>query len=357
LGSKALLVYGNAANHHDVLYLANYLVGFEAVLMLPLEGEAVLLVNYFNHQPHARRVGRVQNVRWGGDDIAYGAAGVIRELGLERSRVGLAGPLPFHRHTALQRELPDAELTDFLPQMSRMRLRKSDEEIEFIRRGAAFCDLAIDALERELRPGLTEHELAAIVEGAYLGLGGKNQIHFIGVTPMRDPALCCPAQTHSNRKVENGDVVLTEISATYHGYMGQILRTFSVGEDPTPEYARMHDTAVEAYERVRAVIKGGASSEDVLDAAAVIHDAGYTIYDDLLHFAAGGSYSPYLRTRRTTRVAREPFTFQAGQTIVVQPNVITPDERSGVQVGEMLLVTKTGTERLHNRPLAFIRCG
>jgi Xaa-Pro aminopeptidase len=327
------------------------------MLVLPLDGEPVLLVNYFNHQPNARRVSRIHDVRWGGDDIAAGAAGVVRERGLERGRIGVAGPLPFQRHTGLRREMPGAELIDLLPQMSRMRLQKSDEEIEFIRRGAAFSDLAIDALERELRPGLTEHELAAIVEAAYLGLGGKNQIHFLGVTPMRAPALCCPAQTHSSRKVQKGDVVLTEISATYHGYMGQILRTFSVGQDPTPEYARMHDAAVEAHERIRAVIKDGASSEAVLEAAEVIHEAGYTIYDDLLHFAAGGSYSPYLRTRRTTGLARQQFTFRAGQTIVVQPNVITPDERSGVQVGEMLLVTETGTERLHNRPIAFIRCG
>ena len=34
-------------------------------------------------------------------------------------------------------------------------------------------------------------------------------------------------------------------------------------------------------------------------------------------------------------------------TVVVQPNVVTPDERAGVQVGELLLVTETGMERLH----------
>jgi Xaa-Pro aminopeptidase len=32
---------------------------------------------------------------------------------------------------------------------------------------------------------------------------------------------------------------------------------------------------------------------------------------------------------------------------VVQPNVITPDQKAGVQVGELILVTKTGFERMH----------
>lgn len=354
--TDVLLVFGSAGSHHDVLYLTNFPVGFEAMLILPIEGEPTLLVNYVNHQPTARRVGQVADVRWGGDDIAATSAGVLRERGLGKRRIGLAGPLPFHRHASLQRELPASELVSLLPAIAGLRLVKSAEEIEFIRRGAALSDLAVDALERGARPGLTEHELAAIVEGAYLGLGGKNQIHFIGVTPMRNPSLCCPAQTHSTRKVEKGDVILTEISATYHGYMGQILRTFCVGEDPTPGYGVMHDVAVEAYERVRAVIRDGAGSEDVLDAAEVIHSSGYTIYDDLVHFAAGGSYSPYLRTRRTSGHAYRPFTFRAGQTIVVQPNVITEDERSGVQVGELLLVTETGTESLHSRALRLIRC-
>jgi Xaa-Pro dipeptidase len=50
--------------------------------------------------------------------------------------------------------------------------------------------------------------------------------------------------------------------------------------------------------------------------------------------------------------ARRPvpdFTFEAGMTVVVQPNVVTPDERAGVQVGELLLVTDEAVERLHAR--------
>jgi Xaa-Pro aminopeptidase len=44
------------------------------------------------------------------------------------------------------------------------------------------------------------------------------------------------------------------------------------------------------------------------------------------------------------------FTFRAGMTVVVQPNVVTPDETAGVQTGELLLVTADGAERLHAVP-------
>jgi Xaa-Pro aminopeptidase len=42
-------------------------------------------------------------------------------------------------------------------------------------------------------------------------------------------------------------------------------------------------------------------------------------------------------------------------TVVVQPNVVTRDGRAGVQVGEMVLVTDTGIERLHKAPRGFRR--
>jgi hypothetical protein len=42
-------------------------------------------------------------------------------------------------------------------------------------------------------------------------------------------------------------------------------------------------------------------------------------------------------------------------TCVVQPNVITPDQRAGVQVGELILVTDTGWERMHGAERGFFR--
>jgi hypothetical protein len=44
-------------------------------------------------------------------------------------------------------------------------------------------------------------------------------------------------------------------------------------------------------------------------------------------------------------------------TVVIQPNVVTDDERMGVQVGELVRVTHTGIESLHHSPMRFIQCG
>jgi hypothetical protein len=48
---------------------------------------------------------------------------------------------------------------------------------------------------------------------------------------------------------------------------------------------------------------------------------------------------------------------ETNMTIVVQPNVIIPDQKAWVQVGERVRITKTGWERLHRSPRGSLRVG
>ena len=54
---------------------------------------------------------------------------------------------------------------------------------------------------------------------------------------MEAPEFCVPHQYHPDRTLRAGDVFVTEISTTFWGYAGQILRTFTIASDPTPRYA------------------------------------------------------------------------------------------------------------------------
>jgi Xaa-Pro aminopeptidase len=356
-GLSALVLHGTAGSYQEIQYLSNFLVTREAMLVFPQDGEPTMFVQYYNHLPNARRVSSIEDIRWGGMDIAVTAANNLQERGLAQSHIGIMGMIPLKCYQTIRQALPRATFVDFSSQMQQLRLIKSDEELMFLRKGAEFSDLAIEALEHEARPGITEHELAAIVESAYLGLGGKNHIHYMATTSMRNPTVCVPAQQQSKRLIEKGDVLITEISAHYHGYPGQILRPFTIGMQPTPEYQRMYEVAVDVYQRIVDVIHDGETINEVLDAAEYIHAAGFTIYDDLLHGFGGGYLPPILRTRRTSVKPPQPFIFRENMTIVIQPNVITEDERMGVQVGELVRVTHDGVESLHRYPMRFIQCG
>lgn len=357
-----LLIYGSPPFlNAEVEYLCNYPTTWEAFLIFPAEPNptATLFAQMRNHIQQATILTRHAEVHWGGLNTAAAAAEKIKEQGFAEGRIGLVGfNFPVHHFELLSKELPKATFVNFNFQMLEIRLVKSDEELEALRQGAEYCDLAIEALEREVRPGLTEYQLAAIVQGSYLGLGGRNTIHYMATTPMSNPRDCAPRQYQSSRVLEKGDLLLTELSAhRFEGYPGQILRPFTIGNSPpTVEYQKMYDIAVEAYNRLANVIRAGTTTDEVLDAAEYIHESGYTIYDDLVHCLGGGYLPPILRTRRTSPSPPPPYTYRENMTIVIQPNIVTEDERMGVQVGELLRVTKSGVESLHRYPMRFIQC-
>ncbi len=348
-----LVVYG-AGRNADVQYLTNWPGTRESYVVFPRDGEPALRVQLSNHLPNAQRTAILGDVRWGGTDSVETVAAALRERRIERGRIGLVGAMPWQHHAALARALPNVTWVDATRLLRDIRTVKSDEELARIRIACRFTDMAMEALAREVRPGLREDQLAAIVEGAYAREGGTHGIHFMATTPMREPRIGVPSQIPSLRTIEAGDVLITEISAEHWGYSGQIHRTYAIGAEPTEAYRRLHDVAVETYERVVDVLRDGATAADVVAAAEVVHERGYTIYDDLFH--GTNQLPPILRTQRTLHAPVPDFVFRANMVVVVQPNVVTEDARMGLQVGETLNITRSGTERLHGYPMRFVVC-
>jgi Xaa-Pro aminopeptidase len=184
--------------------------------------------------------------------------------------------------------------------------------------------------------------------------GGELELCYLASTPMEDPSVCVPGQNPGERRIQSGDVIITEIGAAYRGYAGQIHRPVAVGRPPLPAYQQLFEVALEAYQQIVASIRPGATGQEVLEAAEVIHRKGYTIYDDLVHGFGGGYLPPILRTRQTTHGETGEFVFEKNMCIVVQPNIITPDERMGLQLGQLHVVNDEGLESLQHYPLEFI---
>ena len=345
----------------SIQYFSNWPPLVESYLVWRRGGDPTLVVRLWNHVPDAERVSVVSDVRYGGDTPpaqAATVAEVVRSSEHNIERVGLIGPIRLADAEVFTAELPTTRLVDLSADYRALRTIKSEEELLFTRIAAAMNDDAVAAMQAQIRPGINEYEMARIVEDVYLAQRGTNLIHFTLTTPMAAPEFCVPHQYHPDRVVQAGDVVVTEISTNFWGYAGQILRTFSVAADPTPLYQDLHDTAVDAYTTIRNVLRPGTTVGDILDTAEVIHQAGFSIYDDLVHGFGGAYLPPIIRTRRT-RGATHPddHVYAAGTVLVVQPNVITPDLKAGVQVGNALHITNDGVEELQHHPLEFLRCG
>ena len=369
-GLDALLLFGNSGvnrhNEANVFWLSNHLDLHHCYLLAPRdeELEATLWVGLTNHVPNARQVSDVPRIAWGGYDPASRVAERIGELGLGRGRVGLVGVnatfamgMPFEHRLSLRSALPELELVDVTADFARLRTVKSEEEIAWLRRAASLTDDAVLALQAEVRPGMPEYALLGIVEHAYRPKGGLPHIAFLRSMPMAEPNGCLPAQNPSDRRIERGDVIITEISASWWGYSGQIHRPVFVGADPTERWRRMFDAAHEAYLRMAAAIRPGAHEGDVVRAASVLGERGYDIYDDLIH-GYGVDIHPPLIDRSCSRYwpwdehrpAPAGRRFERGMAIVIQPNPITRDEGMGLQLGALTVVTDDGAQSLHRVP-------
>ena len=395
-GAEQALVYGFDRSGSAVEWLTGWPVTREAALLLRPGQRDLLFVCFNNHVPNARRLAPDADVRPGNasaldaalDALATRAdrramaptpSGPGRPRPARPARLGVIGPVPAR---ASDRLAAVGRIVFLDREYTVLRLVKSAEELARMRTGAAMSDDAVAALAAAARPGMTEAECCASLEGAYIAAGGLTHIHYLGVTAMAEPDLCVPAQWPSPRRLRAGDVLTCEVSASYQGYPGQLLRTFTIAAPATSLYGDLHRVAEAAFGAMAARLRAGAAASDLAAAATeIILGAGYTIYDDLVHGFGGGYLPPVISRanlesgRTAAPPARRPsagnftsaaparppsagsFTFAAGMTVVLQPNVITPDERAGVQTGELVLVTESGWEPLHRYPRGLARIG
>jgi Xaa-Pro dipeptidase len=343
---------------HAVLYGANKAgpaVGWltrwpatrEALCVFTPGERDLLLVNFYNHVPNAERIATEAEVRWAGPRPMVTALEELERRGARGGRVAVIGPLGYRPYAALAEYASPVPLDEAY---TRLRLRKSAEELEWLRIGCGFTDDAMRAVHERAVPGTDERELGNLAERAYVGRGGTTHIHYFGTTAV-------PAQWPAARALARGDVLSCEISASYWDYTGQLLRTFTVGDDPAPLHRDLHEVADAAFDEVFAKVRPGATAADLVEASAVIGEAGFTTRDDLVHGFVGGYLPPVLGDRTRTLEGVPEFTLEEGMTIVIQPNVVTPDDSAGVQTGELIVVTPDGAERLHDYERGLLRIG
>ena len=348
-GCDLLVAYGADRAGSAVQWLCGWPVTREAVLIVDARsGEDLLLVQFHNHVTSASELATDCEVRWAGPSTNDTVAEELVRRGAAGRRVGVVGPVPVALHQRLVEGARD--VAPLGAAYTGLRLVKSEEELERLAVGAHLSDLGVLGLRDGLRTGLVDHELSDLVERGYVPLGGTTHIHYFAVTSMANPQRAAPAQHTTGRRVEEGDVVVTEISAAFQGYSGQVLRTMTTADQLVPLYQDLHAVADAAFDAVCGVLRPGATAADVVVASGVIEDAGYTVVDDLVHGFGGGYLPPVLGSRSRPAGPVPDLVLQAGMTLVVQPNVTTLDRTAGVQTGELVVVTDSGAVSLHDVP-------
>lgn len=356
---SALLIFGHAANRRhyqaDVHYFAEVALFHESFLLIPREGEPVLWSTAHNHHQNAIELSRIPDTR---DAPRVPGAGTIiaRELqsrGLATARLGLVGTFFYTEMDALRAALPGLQATNMTGALKRLRSRKSPEELAYQRKAAKGCDAVMEALRDAIRPGITERELHIISENAAWSAECEPTFLYLSSTNTRASDACVPNQLWSRRRIEAGDVINTELTVSYGMYCSQTLRPFFVGE-PTADYERIYEVTKSVYDALAGAIKAGTTLGALYEIGLEIGKAGMTTVDGLAH-----GFGVDLLPPRVPHLLKPPEhldePLEANTTLVIQPNPVTLDRKSGMQLGDMGIITKTGFEMVHSYPAEVTR--
>ena len=375
-GLDSLIIFGNGGlwggNTANIAYLSNYFGMFMTYLAFfaDPDEEPTLYSGLSNHLQYIAEVSAVDDIRLMLPDPPKQLADRVNEAGYGDGTTGVVAldrrykySVPYEHQITLEEEL-NGEIRDVTTEfVMEVHAVKSDEEIEWIRKGARFCDLGMEALVEAAEPGVREYELDAKMKYAYQKEGGEHAFSFINSAPMEgaEPGEAITWKHASSRKIREGDIITTEFSASYHGHSGQLHRPIAVGRPPTPEYEEMWDIAVETYEGMLDALKPGNTAQDVADATAPLEDSEYKIYDVLLHGFGNAYIHPFIGTPSSNYWpgGEDDLTanweFKENMTAVIQPNIVSEDETRCFQIGTTVAIREDGAEVLQKFPLEFIQ--
>jgi Xaa-Pro aminopeptidase len=172
------------------------------------------------------------------DEIGYDLAASWPRL-LERAgarRVAVEASSVSHAlWERLAAAAPDVELVAADGWVEEMRAVKTPDEIERIAAACAVADRALAALLPEIRPGVTEHDLALRLEWL-MRTGGAEALAF-DVACLAGPEAALPHGSPGDRPVQSGEVLLFDFGAQVEGYRSDMTRTLFVGEPAARDLA------------------------------------------------------------------------------------------------------------------------
>lgn len=345
---RAVLVVGNGAvgvrAYGCYRYFVDNRVYYHMQAMIALPGqEPTVCCSTLTHLK-ALNSRNYTDVRvLGGDDILSGVISVLKEKGVTEGRLGVSFEmLPAGWYQKIIKELPNLELTDVTERIFEIRATRSTEEVALYRRCAEIADAGFSAVCKAAKPGVHEHELAAVLDYEMKKNGAEETFTLLssGRFSFKNNGLdCLHFSAAPSRELQKGDSVAFEITPRYQGYWTQMVRTISIGE-PSEDFITLHKIVRETIEETRKLLKPGVLLRDVIRFLMdYISAAGYVPSMPCGHICAidlnEGRVDP-----------ESDVVLKNGMAVILHPTILTPEINTGIFWGETYLVTPDGGECL-----------
>ncbi len=298
---------------------------------------------------------------------------LIRANGLEPPTVmGMElDVLPTNIYFSYKRLFPDMDIRDVSLPIRMIRAVKSTHELNLIRQAAAFSDQVAQTVPNLLREGLTEIELAGMVEAQARRLGHQGIVrmrlwgaemfygHLMSGSAAAVPSfLASPtggasvsaavAQGPSFRKIRRNEPILFDYVFAWKGYISDHTRIYAIGRPPQ-QLVDAHAHMLDLQEQIKAMATPGARAGDLYSAAIEIAARkGVDAYfmgagSDRIRFIGHGvglelDEFPFLAHGQTTEL-------EEGMVIALEPKLVFPG-KGVVGIENTHVVTQSGLDQL-----------
>ena len=349
-GLAALLIF----RQESMYYLTGYdTTGYSQFqcLYLGADGRLVLLTRSADLR-QARLTSVIEDIRiWvdrAGVNPGLDLWDILEEQGCRGQRVGveleawcLTGRRWEYVRAAMQGKCQWEDQSDLV---SRLRLVKSDAEIEYVRRAAALADEAWLAAQRTAKASTPEQDiLAAMTSAVFEGGGDYTATRFI--IGSGETALNVRNFT-GYRTLGNNDQLQLEFGGAYRHYHSALMRTILTGE-PDPRHVAMHAACAEALQACKDACCSGATFGDIFQAHADALDrSGFG--DHMLNacgYSLGALYPPTWMD--WPMIYRDnPVVVQPNMVIFMHMILLDADNMLAMSVGDTVITTAEGCETL-----------
>lgn len=243
--------------------------------------------------------------------------------------------------------MPNVEFMPINQLVEGLRLQKTDDEIEAIRKSASITDAAFNHILTFVKVGMVEKEVALELE-MFMKKQGASALSFdiIVASGWRSSL---PHGRASEKVIEAGDFVTMDFGCVYNGYCSDMTRTIVMGK-ANDKQKTIYSTVLKAQEAALNAIKPGISGKEADKVARdIITEEGFGEY-----FGHGLGHGVGLEVHEAPRLA--PIgekILEKNMVVTDEPGIYIP-EFGGVRIEDLIVVTEDGCERLSTSPKHLI---
>ena len=243
------------------------------------------------------------------------------------------------------------EILDGKEILEQARKIKSKEEIQCIKASMEVCEKGVRLMRKELKAGMTEDELWALLHKINIENGGEwIEGRILSSGPRTNPWM----QEASNRIIQQNEIVSfdTDMVGPY-GYCADISRAFVEGNKFNSEQKKIYQMAINHIHHNAELIKPGLSFKEFVTKSWVLPEAYYgNRYPCIVHGI--GLCDEWPMVKYPTEVTDEKGQFEKDMTITVESYIGEVGGKEGVKLEQQYLIKENGLELLSHHPLEKI---